>query len=432
MLLTQRLLIYTQSINTAYADVRLILAAHIEEMNQGMERYGAGYVKSMVDAIVEDTHDKHLYLALRQDNKISGNLDKWPETLPLKAGFMEISIDRPDENPPLHLLVNVLKYSRKKVELLVGYDLERVEILRNALSRGLIENMILAFVISLAISLLIIWLLNLYFSRFNSACDLVMAGHLTHRIKVYDTDDEFDRLAGNINRMLDWNAALITTVKDSGNAIAHDMRTPLSHLRLGLRALSDRPKLDAETRTVVAQQVEQVDALVEMFDNILNISKAESRSSTELFESVDIGRLVQDVLEFYEPIIEKKKLSLYTSMPTESLLMKGDKQLLGQAIVNLVDNACKYTPTGGRLDVQLEQKNNQILLTVADNGIGIPNELLGKVKERFFRVDTSRHTAGHGLGLSIVNAVAVLHQGELTLEDNAPGLKAILTLHKTV
>jgi signal transduction histidine kinase len=291
---------------------------------------------------------------------------------------------------------------------------------------------VLAFAVSLAVSLLLVWLLNRFLRRFNLACDRVMAGNITHRIKTYGTDDEFDRLAENVNRMLDWNGALIAMVKDSSNSIAHDMRTPLSRLRLELRALSDRARLDAETRKLVMEQVECVDRLVEMFDNILNIAKAESRSSTELFESVDISRLVQDVLEFYQPVIEKKHLFLCMDIPEAPLVLRGDKQLLSQAMVNLIDNACKFTPKGGRIEVRLEREGNKILLTVADSGIGIPAELLEKVKERFFRMDTSRHTAGHGLGLSIVNAVAVLHQGALALEDNFPGLKATLTLQGAI
>jgi signal transduction histidine kinase len=289
--------------------------------------------------------------------------------------------------------------------------------------------MVLAFMVSLAISFFLVWLLNRHFRRFNTACDRVMAGDVTHRIKAYGTGDEFDRLALNINRMLDWNSTLIATAKDAGNAIAHDMRTPLSRLRLELRALSDHSALDEKTRAQIMEQVGRVDALVEMFDNILNIAKAESRSSAELFEPVDMTQMVRDVLEFYQTIIEGKRITLSIDLPATPLVLKGDKQLLGQAIVNLLDNACKYTRKDGRIEISLQEKGDDILFIIADNGVGIPSELLEKAKERFFRVDASRHTAGHGLGLSIVNAVAFLHRGDLLLEDNAPGLKATLILH---
>lgn len=427
-LLTLRLLIYTQTVSTADADIRLILSAHVEEINQGIERYGVAYAKDLVETIIEDTHDKNLYLLLRQDSGLTGNLPLWPNVKRNSPRFNEVNVTLRGRAAPLHLLTHIIKYP-EGAALLIGYDLQRIDMLRQALFRVLVENMALALVVSLAISLFLVGLLNRHFRRFNTACDHVMAGDVNYRIRAYGTGDEFDRLAININRMLDWNNALIATVKDSGNAIAHDMRTPLSRLRLELRALSDRPGLDDGTRARVLEQVDRVDALVEMFDNILNIAKAESRSSTELFEPVNMTQLVQDVLEFYQAIIEKKQISLQADIPRNPLVIRGDKQLLGQAIVNLLDNACKYTPEGGHIKVRLQRDGDDILFTISDNGIGIPPGLLEKAKDRFFRVDSSRNTEGHGLGLSIVNAVAFLHHGSLVLEDNAPGLRVILTLH---
>ena len=260
------------------------------------------------------------------------------------------------------------------------------------------------------------------------ACDQVRSGMLDYRIASNHTNDEFDRLGVNINRMLDWNKALILTIKESINAIAHDMRTPLSHLRLELRALSERHALTEDARLAVLSHVERVDELINMFDNLLNIAKAESRASTELFEPFDMSQLVRDIVDFYQPIIDEKKISCVMNLPKTTAIIKGDKQLLGQAIMNLLDNACKYTPTQGLIQVTLSQSDGLTTFTMTDNGQGIPEHLLERAKERFFRADCSRNSSGHGLGLSLVNAVAHLHQGFLELSNHQPGLMVRLVM----
>ncbi|NBX03129.1 MAG: sensor histidine kinase [Alphaproteobacteria bacterium] len=427
LFITQRIIIYLQTVEMAYEDIRLIIDAHEEGIDEAMEHDGVAHVKELLQGLSQNLHDKHLFLLLKEKNgALTGNLKEWPKLDFHGRDYAETTVDQPDAPDGVHLLVSVSEYPGG-VKLLIGYDLERVDDLRENLFEALLENVALALIVSLATSALIIWLLARHFRRFNSACDKVMSGDLNHRIASEHSHDEFDTLAANINRMLDWNRTLIATVKDSTNAVAHDMRTPLSRLRLDLSALLERKSLDEEARQHVQWQVERVDSLIEMFENILNIAKAESRSSTELFEPIDFAQLVQDVLDFYEPIIDEKKLHLSLTLP-EQLLIKADKQLLGQAVMNLVDNACKFTQSGGALSVELRKEHEQVVLTVADNGVGIAPEFLEKAKERFFRIDASRHTTGHGLGLSLVAAVAALHHGTFELADNNPGLKAIFTL----
>lgn len=431
LLMAQRMLLYLESIETAYEDIRLIIDAHEEEIDEAMEHYGAGYVKNLLASMSKDLRDKHLFLLLRQGDTLTGNLEQWPSINMAGQDYTEVILPAKNDEDPLHLLVSISEYQHG-TRVLVGYDLERIDELRDELPEDLLKNLALAFGVSLTASIVIIWLLARYFRRFNQACERVMAGNLDFRIRTHHSRDEFDKLANNINRMLDWNKTLIATVKDSSNAIAHDMRTPLSRLRLELRALTERPRLDRETREGLMEQVERVDSLIEMFENILNIARAESRASTDLFEPVDLKQLIQDVLDFYVPIIEEKELELATQLPITSVFIKGDKQLLGQAMVNLIDNACKYTPPRGMVSVMLLVPGKEIHLIIADTGPGIPSDLQEKAKERFFRMDESRHTPGHGLGLSLVNAVAALHRGGLVLEDNHPGLKATLILRGVI
>ena len=427
VLIGLRFHIYLKSVGEDYEDIRYIINAHAEEINQGMRKHGLVYVKDQVNGIIDSSNDKHLYLALYyKGNIIAGNLKEWPYKPHTKTEWKEISISQGDLLP-LYLLTRRIVY-RNQAQLLIGYDLQRVEQLRYTLVNVLLQNMLLSFLVSFFLSIGIVWLINKHLQRFNIACNQVMAGKLSYRVAVRGVNDQFDQLSVNINRMLDWINTLLVTVKDSTNALAHDMRTPLSRHRLELAALIDDPSLPAGVHFQLQFAIENVDTLVEMFDNILNISKAESRSSTELFEVFDFAEVVRDVLDFYAALFEEKSLDLITSTPDTKIQFSGDKQLISQAVVNLIDNAIKYTPYGGTIQVALVNKTGDggVYLMVADNGPGIPAEFLEKAKERFFRLDESRSTKGTGLGLSLVNAVAELHKGKLILEDNSPGLKSIL------
>lgn len=430
-LIVLRILIFIHAVEMAYGDLHQIINAHTMEIDEAMEHFGTRYTRDLVKNLAQDTEDKGLYLAWKQGDHWVGNLLSWPTLPKSKSEFIELKVPQSDGRGDLNLLVKASYYPKNRI-LFVGYDLQHVLILRKNLYKVLLENIALALLLSFAISLMLVWLLNRHMSRFNVACSEVMGGNLDYRIRESHSGDEFDKLAANINRMLVWNKALIMTLKDATNAIAHDMRTPLSRLRLDLRALSERTPIDPEIRQQVIGQVERVDSLIEMFENILTIAKAEARAGTELFEVFDLSQLIQDVVDFYEPVIEEKQLTLSLNIPEEHLLIKGDKQLLGQAILNLLDNACKYTPNGGTIVVSLgnSAESTKFDISVKDNGVGIPTALHEKVKERFYRMDHSRTTQGHGLGLSLVNAVAILHGGHLHLEDQNPGLGVTLTLPK--
>ena len=425
-LIILRTLVYIQSVDTAYADIREILRAHQEEISEGMDTYGSIYVKDLVETVTQQTEDRFLIIAFNDDGKISGNLDEWPDFKP-EHGWQETNTRR-DDDSPLHLYGKIVIYPDQS-RLLIGYDLTKVDTLKNTLLHSLLWNTALSFLLAFALSALVVLVLNRHLAKINNACQHVMGGDMGYRIKVSSQFDQFDRLSGNINKMLDWIHALLETVKDSSNAMAHDLRTPLSRHRLELRALSENPDLPAALKKDMRNSIERVDTLIELFDNILNIAKAESRSSTELFETVGLSALVSNILDFYDPLLEERRITLTRSIPDEELSILGDKQLLSQAVMNLIDNAVKYIPEGSNITISLSSMPEQIWLQVADNGPGIPEEFLEKAKQRFFRIDESRHSIGTGLGLSLVNAVAKLHQGELILENNVPGLKVTLIFH---
>lgn len=426
LLMGQHYFLYRQSILAAYTDTRNIIDAHEEELDEAMTRFGAEYLRDMLHPAPGARHDPNLYLLLKDGDRLDGNLPAWLEGVNQQQGYAEVVLSRPEEKP-LHLMVSVTDYANN-LHLLVGYDLHRVDQLRQNQPRAFAENLVLAFAISLLVSLVLTWLLARHFRQFNRACAQVMAGDLNARVRDNGTTDEFGILAHNINAMLDWNSTLIATIKDAGNAMAHDMRTPLSRVRLELMVLAELPELTAAAKDKILEQTERLDGLTAMFENILNIAHAESRLNAALFTTLDFKQLTQDVLELYAPLFEEKSLRLIADLPAVPLMINGDRQLLGQAVGNLLDNAGKYAPVQGTVHLTLARQDGFAVLTVADNGAGIPNDLREKVKERFFRLEVDRHTSGHGLGLSLVNAVAVLHRGTLVLTDNQPGLCARLTM----
>ena len=429
-LMTFRVIIYFESVNAAYADTQAVIEAHGQDIEAGVTRYGIRYVKGLIDATLKDPQDPRFFIALKDDLKVTGNLTEWPLVENSRATWQEVSIPQGLAKKPLRLLVKLIPFSKKTV-LLIGYDLYRIDIARSGLLEDIAENVLISLIVSFLLSVVIVWLINRQFLKINRTCEDVIQGKISRRVPVQSADDQFDQLGLNINKMLDWITTLLGTVRDSSNAVAHDMRTPLSFHRLELQALSENPDVPRPVQDKMRAAVGRVDALVGMFDNILVISKAESRAGTELFETFDIAEAARDIVAFYAPLFEEKNLTLDENIPASPLPFTGDEQLVKQAFVNLIDNAIKYTPEGGRIGVRVTTEGVRVTVTVSDDGPGIPPELREKVKERFFRLDKSRNTAGAGLGLSLVDAVARLHQGTFTLEDNKPGLVAALSLPVT-
>jgi signal transduction histidine kinase len=422
-----RMSVYAQSLHTAYGDIRLVIDAHAEELNENLERYGLAYTSGVVDAVIADAADDKLFIALRSARGVVGNFPRLPEKLLAQPGWGEVYLDALGQGAPKHLYVHSLGYP-DGATLLVGYDLGKVDAIRQALPEKLFENVELSLLLTLVVSLLLVWLLNRHVRKFNTAFEQVRQGNIGYRMSVRSDSDQFDRLAMNLNRMLDWLATMLATSRDLSNSLAHDLRTPLSRHRLELRCLSEQPTLPAELKQRLDASVEQLDELVDMFNNILTIAEAESRESIELFENLDLTELVKKILEYCLPMADEKPLTIEAKLPATPVSIAGDRQLLGQAILNLLDNAIKYTPGGGAVQLELRRGKSGVTLVVADNGAGVAEDMLGKVTQRFFRADSARKTPGNGLGLSLVAAVAKLHHGSLLLENTHPGFRVTLRL----
>jgi signal transduction histidine kinase len=254
----------------------------------------------------------------------------------------------------------------------------------------------------------------------------IIAGDMKHRLTVSKNRDELDNLALLLNLMLDKIGSLIENIQQVSNDIAHDLRTPISHLKFRLEDAITRNLPAEQYKERIAFAIEEVDKILDTFSAMLRISQIESGSRLSGFKTVNLSQIVTSVSEALNPVAEEQgKIILADIDP--NVILTGDKELLTQLVFNLLDNAILHTPENTQIAVSLRSSGTQTELIIADNGPGILEESRQKVFQRFYRLEQSRTTPGNGLGLSIVAAIAELHGGAITLSDNHPGLKVMLT-----
>jgi len=269
----------------------------------------------------------------------------------------------------------------------------------------------------------------------NVAARSIMAGDMSRRIAVSGIGDEFDMLAVNLNAMLERIEALMGGLREVSDNIAHDLKTPLTRLRNSAEAAL-RETGEKAYREGLEHTIEKADELIKTFNSLLLVARLEAGVLDENAERFDVGRVVEDVAELYEPVADERGMGLSYKVDAGAFVT-GNRQLVVQAVANLIENAIKYSGrpaagcgSGTAITVDLSDGAESVAISVADNGPGIAPEDRERVLKRFVRLEKSRTEPGTGLGLSLVQAVARLHGGSVRLEDNAPGLRVVLTLPK--
>jgi signal transduction histidine kinase len=296
-------------------------------------------------------------------------------------------------------------------------SLERIEATLLAISGGGFGLMV---AIGVAGGFLIGHSIHRRLSAVDDAARAIIDGNLAQRMPIGRRDDEFDRLAHTLNRMLDHIAQLMESLRHVSDDIAHDLRTPLARLRATLEAASDAA--DGETRDGrIDEALIRVDGLMALFGTILRISEIESGTVRGQFAAVRLDLLARDLVESYAPAAQDGGRSIIAAVE-DGVAARGDERLIGQAIVNLIENALKHTLPGTRICVMVASDQGRPTLTVVDDGPGIPIDDHALVLRRFGRREASRSTSGHGLGLTLVAAIASAHRADLVLGDAGPGL----------
>jgi signal transduction histidine kinase len=316
--------------------------------------------------------------------------------------------------------------------LMVGRDVEERTRLREVIQRAFGYSIVLIGVLGCAGGWFITRRVLKRVDDMTETTRVIMDGDLSGRLKVEGTGDELDRLAQNLNAMLDRIGELMGGLKEVSDNIAHDLKTPLTRLRNKADEALRTARSPEELREALESNIDESDNLIRIFNALLMIARLEAGSAREGMADFDAGEAVRDVTELYEALAEDAHVAL-TVEAEDHLTVHGNRELLGQAMANLLDNALKYGVRGGEgeapaIQVTARRRGGTVLIGVADRGPGIPETERGHVLERFVRLESARTSPGFGLGLSLVAAVARLHGGVFRLEDNAPGLRAELAI----
>ncbi|MFM8747221.1 MAG: ATP-binding protein [Aestuariivirga sp.] len=314
-------------------------------------------------------------------------------------------------------------------QLLVGRDVEALRQFATIIRQTIYYALAIAAVLGLGGGLLMSRNFLKRVDAITAASRTIMAGNMAGRMPVAGSNDELDRLALALNEMLEQIESLMAGMKEVSSNVAHDLKTPLTRIKAQVEAAL-RSNSPDDYREALERTVDESDRLLDTFNALLSIARAEAGQARQGLVPIDVSALIADVVELYEPMAEEAGGRL-SSDAAPGLMVIGDRQLLAQALTNLVDNALKYGARDGEtpeIEVSGKIEDDKVVITVADHGIGIPAEDRGRVTERFVRLDSSRSKPGNGLGLSLVSGVMKLHKGSLVLADNHPGLAARLVL----
>ncbi len=364
--------------------------------------------------------------------RIAGNVEAIPPGTLDRTGESEIEYARSSEtvDRPSHALVRVYLLPAG-FRLLVGRDLEERERLGIVIRRAAGWSLALVLMLGCFASWFVARRVLKRIDGMSETAHGIMEGDLKGRLAITGTGDELDRLALNLNAMLDRIGELMASMQQVTDNIAHDLKTPLTRLRNRAEEALRTAKSPDELRAALDGSIEEADNLIRVFNALLMIARLEAGRVSDNMSELDISEIVSGLAELYEPLAEEAGLSLASDV-APGLKVRGNRELIGQALNNLIDNALKYGAPeqggDGTVAVAARQSGDQVELSVADRGRGIAEADRGRVFDRFVRLDASRSKPGFGLGLSLVAGVVRLHGGSLMLEDNAPGLRVVILL----
>ncbi len=405
------------------------------------EQYRQGGIRQLVKTVAARSQipGNSLYLVTSPSGEyIAGNLATITVQLWNTEGPVRFTYNRPAQGGPETRRAFAKGFRlQDDFRLLVGRDIED----RRILERVIVDVLWgLGFITLFGI--LGGWLVSRnILSRIDTVTDAskrIMSGNLSERIPIKGSGDELDRLSLNLNEMLDRIERLMTGLREVSDNIAHDLKTPLNRMRNRIDAALRDGTTSPAHKEILETTIEDADFLIQTFNALLSIARMEAGTGSSSIESLEISPILADIAELYEPAMEEQNFELKTDL-RNGIHLNVDKQLIGQAVANLIDNAIKYAakPNANghqeraEIFIATEAHDDHGDIIVADHGPGIPEKDRERVCERFVRLEKSRSLPGSGLGLSLVSAVAQLHGGKLILEDNSPGLKAVIRLPRT-
>jgi len=416
--------VYWSTLGYLERQTNAVIEAELSGLYEQYERRGlAGLADIINERVQRDAERQSVYLLADAIGRaLAGNVPYWPATLDTQGGDWVDFVKREDNGAETPVRAALLRVG-PGFRLLVGRDIRELAEIRRVLRRAALYGVSLSLALALIGGLLMARSAQRRLAEINRTARQIIAGDLSRRAQLAGSNDEHDELAANINAMLDQIENLLAGMRHVGDSVAHDLRGPLTRLRNRLETLAAAEP----QREDLAECVQQLDQVLETFNALLRIARVESGAYRSAFTAVDLAAIVRDVCELYQAAADDRQVLVLCEHGV-AVEVFGDRELLAQALTNLLDNAIKYTPIGGTVTVRLERRGDSAQLSVADTGPGIPAADRGRVLQRFTRLDQARSQPGNGLGLALVSAVTAQHHGRLTLGDNAPGLVVTLDL----
>jgi signal transduction histidine kinase len=313
--------------------------------------------------------------------------------------------------------------------LVLGRNVDELSEIASIVERALLMGLVPALGLGLVAGVFLSLRAQNRVREVNTRVRRIVAGELRERLPTQGLNDPFDRLAVIVNGMLDEIETLIHGIAGVGDDIAHELRTPLTRVRVGLERGRKNAQTVEELRTVVDQAIGGLDQSLAIITALLRIAEIEQSRRLEAFSDVALANVVREVGDLYEPIAEDKRIAFKVATEVEATA-RGDRDLLFEAVANLVDNAVKFTPVGGSVELALVRLAGESILRVRDSGPGIGSGERDIIARRFYRSDKSRHTPGLGLGLSLVTAIVKLHGFRFTI-SSGPGCVAEIFCSRT-
>ena len=411
-----------------------VATVHRQVIEQGKvlaDVYRSGGAKALDDAI-DDTMtyaDPQTVIALLKPDRseVKGNLETVRASLlAAPEGYRTALVRLRGQTTPREAAV-VTQRLPSGQWLISGRIAGEGFAIRDTLERSLFIAVLVAGLLGLLCGILTAHYVGRRISDFARVANRISPHDMSQRVPVSRAGDSFDQLAAQINAMLDRISGLMEELRLLTDSLAHDLRSPVSRLRSAAHAAAEASD-PAEQEELLGSVIRQADSLMRILTAVLEISRSEALTGRKQFNWFDVGELAAELAEMYDPLADERGASLEYDRPSRPVPLFGHRQLLAQAVSNLVENAIRYGSTGGEIRVHVEPGERQIRVEVGDRGPGIPADRRDEARRRFGRLDSSRSDEGAGLGLALAEAIAHLHEGKLKLADNGPGLLTILEL----
>jgi len=403
---------------------RAIMTEHASLLDVYRRSGRDGLADLIRQRIADRSFADHVYILADPSSAVlAGSFSQWPPEAATSSGWAEFRAPQAlpgATNPPL--VRGMIETVPGGDRLLVGRDIGDLDSFAAQIRAAVISCVALIFVLAAVASILVTRRTVGRIEAINATSGAIMASGLDKRIPLRGTNDEWDRVAENLNRMLDRIETLMGEVKQVSDNLAHDLRTPLTRMRGRLEKAFHDKRNGENDQAVIGDTIADLDAVLRIFTSITRIAHIETQMRRGAFRTVNLAEIASEVVELYDAAAEQDGTRL-TMVAGGEVLVTGDRDLIFDAIANLVDNAIKHGRTGGRVVVASEQVNGSPVISISDDGRGIPAEQYDQVFKRFYRLEQSRYTPGNGLGLSLVAAVAHLHDARIEMRDNAPGLQ---------